>query len=83
MLMTNDARIIVGTLVGWDHMTNLILANSHERIFSPNESVKMLNLGIFVVRGDNVALLGQVDPELDAAVSWDDIKVGPVAAINI
>lgn len=81
--MTNDARIIVGTLVGWDHMTNLILTNSHERIFSTAESVRIVEIGLYIVRGDNVALVGQIDDDLDSRQPWDEIKVDPISAIRL
>lgn len=33
---------------------NLALSHSHERVFSTNESVSVTQLGVYLVRGDNV-----------------------------
>lgn len=50
----NDGRIVVGVLKGFDQAVNLVLEQSHERIFSATEGVTQVEVGLFVVRGDNV-----------------------------
>ena len=52
--MTCDARIIVGILEGFDQAMNLILSHSHERVFSLDEPVAVVQLGLYLLRGDNV-----------------------------
>lgn len=47
-------RVMQGTLRGFDQMVNLILEESHERVYSPTAGVALEVLGLFVVRGDNV-----------------------------
>ena len=64
-IITNDGRHIVGHLRGFDQQTNLIVENCHERVYSMENGVEMAPLGLYVVRGDNVALVGDVDEELD------------------
>lgn len=43
-----------GTLKGFDQTINLILDESHERVFSSSQGVEQVVLGLYIVRGDNV-----------------------------
>lgn len=45
---------VQGTLRGFDQATNLILAGCQERVFSIKSGVEVLNLGLYLIRGDNV-----------------------------
>lgn len=74
-VITNDGRNVVGTLLGFDQVCNIVLEKSSERIFAPDAGVQVVNLGLFVVRGDNIAVLAQVDLEKDAQIAWDTTKV--------
>lgn len=53
-VITNDGRVIVGTLRGYDQQTNIVLEDSHERVFSTDVAVQQVRLGLYVVRGDNM-----------------------------
>lgn len=46
--------IIQGTLKGFDQTINIILDDSHERVYSPNHGVEQVVLGLHLIRGDNV-----------------------------
>ncbi|KAG5267541.1 hypothetical protein AALO_G00222890 [Alosa alosa] len=39
-IITSDGRMIVGTLKGFDQTINLILDESHERVFSSTQGVE-------------------------------------------
>ena len=39
---------------GFDQATNLILDESHERVFSPEAGVEQVVLGLYIIRGDNM-----------------------------
>ena len=43
-----------GLMKGFDQSTNLILSQCHERIFSLQDGVETVELGLYIVRGDNV-----------------------------
>ncbi|KAI0978533.1 hypothetical protein GJ496_008532 [Pomphorhynchus laevis] len=73
-VVTADGRFILGTLRGFDQTINLILINSVERVFNGTEGVDHVQLGLYVVRGDNVALIGLIDEVLDESIKWADIK---------
>lgn len=74
-VITNDGRNVVGTLRGFDQVCNVILDKSVERVFSTDSGVQVVTLGLYVIRGDNIAVLGEIDPERDAKVPWDKTKV--------
>ena len=43
-----------GDLKGFDQTTNVVLADSMERIYSTEEPVEESPLGLYVIRGDNM-----------------------------
>ncbi|GAQ84239.1 U6 snRNA-associated Sm-like protein LSm8 [Klebsormidium nitens] len=81
-VITNDGRNIVGILKGFDQATNLILDESHERVYSTAEGVEQLVLGLYIIRGDNVAVVGELDEELDSNLDLGQIKAEPLKAIS-
>ena len=50
-------RVVVGILKGLDQVVNVVLANTEERVFTP-EGVDRQALGLYLIRGDNVAVVG-------------------------
>lgn len=75
-VITCDGRIIIGTLVGHDQVQNLVLNEAYERVYSVEDDMEQVSLGLYVIRGDNVALIGD-------AKDWDDdLKVEPLPEIN-
>ena len=53
-MITNDGKLLVGQLRGVDQTTNIVLANCQERIFCEEEGCTVTELGLFMVRGDNM-----------------------------
>lgn len=53
-LIQSCVLLIKGTLKGFDQTINLIIDDSHERVFSPNQGVEQVQLGLHIIRGDNV-----------------------------
>ena len=41
-------------LKGFDQTINVILDESQERVYSPNQGVEQITLGLHIIRGDNV-----------------------------
>lgn len=69
-ILTTDARCFRGTLVGYDQVQNLILQNTTEYIQGDGEdAVEVLPLGLYVLRGDMVAVIG------DSGLSEDGKQV--------
>ncbi|KAF9591055.1 hypothetical protein IFM89_001265 [Coptis chinensis] len=80
-IITNDGRNIVGVLKGFDQATNIILDESHERVFSTKEGVKQLVLGFYIIRGDNISIVGEVDEELDSNLDLSQLREHPLKPI--
>ena len=57
-VLTNDGRAIVGVLKGYDHTTNIVLGDCKERVFSVEAGVETVELGLYIVRGDNMCVRG-------------------------
>merc|ERR1712110_69116 len=77
-IVTWDGRLIVGTLKGFDQNINLILNESHERVFSTTTGVEKVPLGLYVIRGDTVAMVGEVNQEVDNLLDFNSIKAAPI-----
>jgi U6 snRNA-associated Sm-like protein LSm8 len=81
-VITNDGKVIVGILRGYDFNTNIVLSECHERVFSNREGVRPVQLGIYLIRGDNVAVIGLVDETLDSEIDYSSLLASPLSAIQ-
>jgi len=81
-VVTCDGRVIVGVLRGFDQTINLILEDSHERVFSTSEGITKVPLGLYVIRGDNVTVVGELDEDKDVASDHSKIKAEPLKAVT-
>uniref|UniRef100_A0A7S0BV72 U6 snRNA-associated Sm-like protein LSm8 n=1 Tax=Proboscia inermis TaxID=420281 RepID=A0A7S0BV72_9STRA len=59
-VVTCDGRCIVGKLHGYDQLQNLILCDSHEKVYSVDDPVELVLLGLYIIRGDNVAIISEL-----------------------
>lgn len=80
-VITNDGRNIVGVLKGFDQTTNIILQECHERVFSTTSGVEQVPLGLYIIRGDNIAVIGELDEEADAALDLSTLKGEPLKPV--
>ncbi|OJD36032.1 small nuclear ribonucleoprotein [Diplodia corticola] len=64
MVALRDGRKLIGVLRSWDQFANLVLQDTIERIFCQNLYAD-INRGVFLVRGENVLLLGEIDLDKD------------------
>ncbi|ATY60967.1 small nuclear ribonucleoprotein (LSM1), putative [Cordyceps militaris CM01] len=81
MVVLRDGRKLVGVLRSWDQFANIVLQSTTERLFAlqppqpsdaaPSDTAPPRGLyadilhGIFLVRGENVLLLGEMDLDRD------------------
>ena len=77
-VITADGRNIVGTLKGFDQTINIILDDSHERVYSMTQGVEMVPLGLYIIRGDNVAVIGEISDEKESKLVFSSIKAEPI-----
>mmetsp|Transcript_4822 Transcript_4822/g.14534 ORF Transcript_4822/g.14534 Transcript_4822/m.14534 type:complete len:145 (+) Transcript_4822:2877-3311(+) len=71
-----DGRCILGWLRSFDQYANVVLENAVERIVVA-ESFGDIPQGIFVIRGENVMILGEVDPSREALIGRHLQQVSP------
>ena len=76
-VITSDGRVILGQLVGHDQVQNLILNDAQERVYSDDAPVETVELGLYVIRGDNVCVVSEFD-----ANAWNDDPAPPLPAIQ-
>ncbi|OII77558.1 LSM domain-containing protein [Cryptosporidium andersoni] len=63
-VLTTDGKVYIGSLKGYDQLTNIILAKCREKVYEANSKViKYIELGLFLIRGDSIALIGEIESE--------------------
>ncbi|KAJ1525028.1 U6 snRNA-associated Sm-like protein LSm8 [Frankliniella fusca] len=80
-IITADGRNFIGTLKGFDQTINLILEESHERVYSTTTGVEQVVLGLHIIRGDNVAVVGEMDEDVDSQINLANIRAEPLSTI--
>lgn len=73
-VITNDGRNIVGLFRGFDQVMNIILESSHERVYTPDAPVERTPRGLMMIRGDNIACIGEVDEDKDLAIDLENVR---------
>ncbi|KAF8536486.1 hypothetical protein BDD12DRAFT_890145 [Trichophaea hybrida] len=84
-IITSDGRTLTGQLLGHDQTTNLILSSTIERIFSPpdsDEPSQEVEHGLYLIRGDNVAVCGLVDEDIENGIDWTAVKAYPLGSMK-
>ncbi|CAO3674240.1 unnamed protein product [Rhizopus microsporus] len=76
-VITVDGRVMVGTLRGTDQTANVILEKCEERVYS-HEGTEIVPLGLYLIRGDNVCTIGDLDSEQEEAIDITQIKADPL-----
>jgi len=65
LVILRDGRKLIGVLRSFDQFANVVLENAIERIYV-KDTYGDIPLGLFVIRGENVVLLGEIDLEEEA-----------------
>ncbi|XP_070005319.1 sm-like protein LSM8 [Nicotiana sylvestris] len=68
-------------LRGFDQATNLILDESHERVYSTKKGVQQIVLGLYIIRGDNISVVGELDEEQDANLDMSKLRAHPLKPV--
>lgn len=80
-VVTCDGRVLVGILEGIDQYVNLILKNCEERKFS-KQGVSIYPLGLFIVRGENVVFVGEIDSIIDDDIDFKLVMADPLPPLK-
>lgn len=62
LVLLRDGRKLIGILRSFDQFANAVLENALERVIV-GDLYCDLPLGLYVIRGENVVLIGELDPE--------------------
>lgn len=73
-IITADGRNFIGTLKGFDQTINIVLDDSHERVFSTTAGVEQIIHGLYIIRGDNIAVIGQIDETIDSRLDFSALR---------
>ena len=84
--MTSDGRLLSGILKGYDQLQNLVLQTSYEIVYSLDSPPEKIELGLFVIRGDNVAviadgLIGGSNDGEKGEEEIEDVRAEPINEI--
>ncbi|KIM23743.1 hypothetical protein M408DRAFT_332130 [Serendipita vermifera MAFF 305830] len=82
LLVMQDGRVVMGILVGWDQKSNIILSECIERRFSLESGAVDTSLGVYMVKGDQICLVGELDTGVDDATQWSEIRAEPLPALR-
>ncbi|CCI47172.1 unnamed protein product [Albugo candida] len=77
-VITNDGRNIIGVLKGYDQTVNLVLEDSFERVYSLKEPVEAVELGLYIIRGDNICVIGEIPENIREQVIDDQTRAEPL-----
>lgn len=72
-----DGRTLLGTLLSTDQLTNLVLTDTVERIIrttDDDEPSSQVEHGLYLIRGDNVVICGEIDEKIDGDIDWTKVK---------
>ncbi|KAL5003465.1 hypothetical protein BDV10DRAFT_155086 [Aspergillus recurvatus] len=73
VLVLRDGRKLIGVLRTWDQFANLVLQDTIERMYAGNLYTDIPR-GVFLVRGENVLLLGEIDLDKEDDIPPNLIK---------
>ncbi|KAH8204817.1 hypothetical protein TruAng_001006 [Truncatella angustata] len=81
VILTVDSRMLVGKLESFDNSTNLVLSGAVERVIRAHddaEDSEQVPLGLYIVRGDNVCVVGLVDEKIENDIDWSKVRGNPI-----
>lgn len=61
-VILRDGRNLLGVLRTFDQFANLVIQDTFERIYLANNRYAEAERGVYLVRGENVVMMGEVDP---------------------
>lgn len=85
LVLTADGRSLTGTLLSCDQLTNLVLGQTLERVIRPHDDPEPsmeVPHGLYLIRGENVAVCGLMDEELDASIDWAQVRGNVIGGVK-
>jgi len=72
LLVLRDGKHLIGRLTSYDNFGSLVLENSSERKFAGGKYCDV-EQGLFLVRGENITLIGEVDTKREAEAKMNGL----------
>ncbi|KAI9012332.1 u6 snRNA-associated Sm-like protein LSm1-like protein [Hyaloraphidium curvatum] len=79
LVILRDGRKVVGILRSYDQYANLVLQDAVERIIVDGRYGDIPR-GVFVIRGENVVLLGEIDETKDETPGLKQVPIAEILA---
>jgi len=73
LVILRDGRKLQGVLRSYDQFANLVLEDTVERIYHENLFAENWH-GLFLIRGENVVLLGEIDLDREDDISLRQVE---------
>ena len=73
-IISIEGRIFIGELNSYDQLMNIVLKNCIERIFSIDKGVRKEKMGLYMLRGDNVAIISEYNLNKEKLTDYSNIK---------
>lgn len=77
LVVLRDGRTLIGILRSIDQFANLVLHRTIERIHV-GKKYGDIHRGIFIIRGENVVLLGEVDLEKEHKLPLEEVPIDEI-----
>lgn len=81
MVLLRDGRTLIGYLRSIDQFANLLLQDTIERIHVGGKYGDIPR-GIFLVRGENMVLAGEIDEEKEAQSELEEVSVPDILELQ-
>lgn len=81
MVVLRDGRTLIGYLRSIDQYANLLLSSTFERIHV-GKKYGDIPKGIYIIRGENVVLIGEVDFKLPVTVEMTKVEVNEILELQ-
>mmetsp|Transcript_1411 Transcript_1411/g.1920 ORF Transcript_1411/g.1920 Transcript_1411/m.1920 type:complete len:121 (+) Transcript_1411:179-541(+) len=69
LVVLQDGRHLIGKLRCFDQYSNVVMEDTHER-HVVEDVYGDIPLGLYIVRGDNVVLMGEVDEDVESSENY-------------
>ena len=66
LLVLRDGRLLFGTLASYDQYGSIVVETAKERLTAQGKFAD-IDMGMYMIRGENIMLMGELDAALDAA----------------
>jgi U6 snRNA-associated Sm-like protein LSm8 len=82
-IITTEGKVYTGILKSLDQSMNIILNNCYEKIYSLDEGVSFQKIGLYMIRGDNIMIVSEVDENLEKQIDLKEIKAEPLKEVKL